>query len=150
MKILLAAAALVASVLAQELDWDLINKGPQPIPEAYKATDYSEQLLSLGFADVVDLGQAAVNAPSNCNGVDTYMGGTFFANTAFDILLCAVACINETLYDQANPPAGLSAPRTCQFFNAFCEFCPGLRMAHTDSTQYYSRTVLFRANSALQ
>ena len=40
----------------------------------------------------IGLGDASVNAPSNCNGEDTYLGVKVFTAGVFDPALCAAAC----------------------------------------------------------
>ncbi|KAB8291843.1 hypothetical protein EYC80_006625 [Monilinia laxa] len=61
---------------------------------------------------------AAINAPLDCNGDDTFLGSRFFTDTPFDISLCTAACDATTSYNLAHPPA-TGSPKTCQFINTY-------------------------------
>lgn len=63
----------------------------------------------------VSLGNAAINAPLNCVGQDTYMGVKIFTTSFFDVGLCAAACASQNEYNIAHPPA-VGSPKICQFF----------------------------------
>ncbi|KAF2967563.1 hypothetical protein GQX73_g5964 [Xylaria multiplex] len=66
----------------------------------------------------VSLGNAAINAPLNCLGQDTYMGSKIFTSSYFDVGLCAAACTAQNEYNTAHPPSeGL--PKICKFFVTF-------------------------------
>jgi hypothetical protein len=45
-----------------------------------------------GYSPGVYLGDAAINAPLDCNGDDTFMGSKIFTGVPFDANLCATAC----------------------------------------------------------
>ena len=72
-----------------------------------------------GYNGPTYLGNAAINALSDCNGANTYMGYKLFQNQAFDVSLCAAACSAQTVYNLAHPPTDGSKPMTCQFFNTY-------------------------------
>ncbi|KAI0190402.1 hypothetical protein EV127DRAFT_365151 [Xylaria flabelliformis] len=63
----------------------------------------------------VFLGNAAINAPLNCLGQDTYMGAKIFTSSYFDVGLCAAACVSQNEYNTAHPPE-TGTPKICQFF----------------------------------
>ncbi|KAI8631642.1 hypothetical protein F5Y19DRAFT_401245 [Xylariaceae sp. FL1651] len=70
-----------------------------------------------GFTGV-SLGNAAINAPLNCLGQDTYMGSKIFTSAPFDTGLCAAACHSQNDYNTAHPPAN-GSPKLCKFFVTF-------------------------------
>lgn len=51
-----------------------------------------------GYQAPVFLGDAAINAPSDCNNQDTYMGVKIFTTGVFDIGKCAAACSSQCKY----------------------------------------------------
>ncbi|KAI1124305.1 hypothetical protein F5Y10DRAFT_31946 [Nemania abortiva] len=61
------------------------------------------------------LGNAAINAPLNCLGQDTYMGAKIFTTSFFDVGLCAAACTSQNEYNLAHPPS-TGSPKLCNFF----------------------------------
>ena len=86
------------------------------------------------------LGNAAINAPLDCNGEDTYMGSKIFTTSRFDAGLCestpqnipihlaiaqkltqlvgAAACESQNEYNIAHPPA-VGDPAICAFFTTY-------------------------------
>lgn len=64
------------------------------------------------------LGNAAINAPLDCNGAYTYMGVKTFSNSYFDPSLCAAACVTQNEYNTEHPPAD-RAPDLCKFFTTY-------------------------------
>ncbi|KAK3066636.1 hypothetical protein LTS18_001590, partial [Coniosporium uncinatum] len=64
------------------------------------------------------LGTAAINAPLDCNGVDTYMGVKIITGKPFDTELCSELCSAQTKYNVAHPPK-TGDPRICRFFNTY-------------------------------
>lgn len=102
-QLLVAAAALAALTRAQDLPWDLIDRGPQDLPDL-------GVLDTSAFAGPIQLG-GAINAPLDCNRVDTYMGGHFLPGP-LDPNLCVAACIAQSFYDRTHPPADHPPPRT--------------------------------------
>lgn len=74
-------------------------------------------ITSPGYTAPNPIGQAAINAPLDCNGVDTYMGAKLYT-TPFSTAFCAAACSAQSVYNVAHPPAS-GNPRTCQFFNTY-------------------------------
>ena len=71
-----------------------------------------------GYDPGVALGKAAINAPLDCNGANTYMGVQMFTSGPFDPGLCAAACSTQSDYNMQNPPEN-APPQTCQFINTF-------------------------------
>ncbi|KAK4561353.1 hypothetical protein LTR86_004670 [Recurvomyces mirabilis] len=71
-----------------------------------------------GYTGPVALGNAAINAPVDCAGRDTYMGVKIFTSGPFDASLCAAACSSQSVYNLAHPPQN-GVAQTCQFFNTY-------------------------------
>ncbi|KAK5707657.1 hypothetical protein LTR97_000195 [Elasticomyces elasticus] len=71
-----------------------------------------------GYTGPTPLGNAAINAPLDCNKRDTYMGVKIFTSGPFDAGLCAAACSSQSKYNLAHPPKDKKA-QTCQFFNTY-------------------------------
>lgn len=71
-----------------------------------------------GYSDASYLGNAAINAPTNCLGTDTSMGSKIFTTGPFDAKLCAAACTSQNVYNTAHPPK-TGSPKLCQFFNTY-------------------------------
>lgn len=67
-----------------------------------------------GYAEPTYLGNAAINAPLDCNGHDTYMGVKIWTTGPFDPRLCAAACTATSDFDRTH---GFS--QTCQFYNTY-------------------------------
>ncbi|KAI4717846.1 hypothetical protein E4T48_05951 [Aureobasidium sp. EXF-10727] len=72
-----------------------------------------------GYSDANYLGNAAINAPYDTLGYNTYMGAKVFAAGPFNATLCAEACNAQNVYNLANPPTDGSPVQTCQFFNTY-------------------------------
>ncbi|KAG9661651.1 hypothetical protein KCU64_g2438, partial [Aureobasidium melanogenum] len=72
-----------------------------------------------GYSDANYLGNAAINAPYDALGYNTYMGAKVFAAGPFNASLCAAACNAQNVYNLANPPSDGSPVQTCQFFNTY-------------------------------
>ncbi|RDW75475.1 hypothetical protein BP6252_06617 [Coleophoma cylindrospora] len=72
-----------------------------------------------GYTDAQYLGNAAINAPYDNQGCDTYMRSTIFTSGPFDTTLCSKFCDAQTAYNLAHPPSNGSPPKTCQFFNTY-------------------------------
>jgi len=64
------------------------------------------------------LGNAAINAPYDSEGYNTYMGAVTFQG-AFDVNKCAAQCQKQTAYNLAHPPRSGAPAQTCQFFNTY-------------------------------
>ncbi|KAF2225313.1 hypothetical protein BDZ85DRAFT_165055, partial [Elsinoe ampelina] len=62
---------------------------------------------------------AAINAPFDAVGWDSYMGVALFNSGPFDLKLCADACTMKSQYALAHPPSDGSPVVTCQFFNTY-------------------------------
>lgn len=72
-----------------------------------------------GYTDPISLGNAAINAPFDCNGKDTYLGVRIFQKGPFDIANCASACTAQADYARAHPPANGGEVKTCKYFNTY-------------------------------
>lgn len=72
-----------------------------------------------GYGAVIPLGNAAINAPYDANGFDSYMGVAMFTAGPFNASLCAQACSEKSAYALAHPPTDGSPVQTCQFFNTY-------------------------------
>lgn len=81
-------------------------------------TTSSHQMI-LGYHAPTFLGTAAVNAPVDCNGKDTYMGHKLFNDGPFDPRLCSAACDAQSAYNLRHPPTDGSTPKICRFFNTY-------------------------------
>ncbi|KAG9604895.1 hypothetical protein KCU77_g774, partial [Aureobasidium melanogenum] len=71
-----------------------------------------------GYGSAIPLGNAAINAPYDSFGFNSYMGRAIFVG-AFDAHLCADACAQKSQYALANPPTDGSPIQTCQFFTTY-------------------------------
>lgn len=60
------------------------------------------------------LGEAAIEAPIDCKGTDTFMGYKLFDNVPFDVRLCAAACTAKTIYNRSQ-----GSKRSCNFWNTY-------------------------------
>ncbi|ORY68295.1 uncharacterized protein BCR38DRAFT_506816, partial [Pseudomassariella vexata] len=65
------------------------------------------------------LGQKTINAPSDCNGKDTFMGSKVFSTSIFNPNLCAAACRSQNEYNTAHPPSDGHRPMICKFFTTY-------------------------------
>jgi hypothetical protein len=72
-----------------------------------------------GYSDANYLGNAAINAPYDSLGYNTYMGAKVFTSGPFNATLCAEACNAQNVYNLAHPPADGSPVQTCQFFTTY-------------------------------
>ncbi|KAH0282035.1 hypothetical protein KCU62_g9954, partial [Aureobasidium sp. EXF-3399] len=101
-------------VRRQDIDFDLADNSADPVVAPDNSTDYNQQAAiqevkndifadpltkrdiivstSSGYTPNVQLNGAAINAPLNCNGADTFMGSKLFNKGPFDTDLCATAC----------------------------------------------------------
>lgn len=64
------------------------------------------------------LGNAAINAPLDCGGFNTFMGSKIFTSGPFDAGLCSAACTAQSNYNLQHPPK-TGKPQTCQFYNTY-------------------------------
>ncbi|OCL15259.1 hypothetical protein AOQ84DRAFT_358179 [Glonium stellatum] len=71
-----------------------------------------------GYTGPTYLGTAAINAPLDCAGGDTFMGSKVFTSGPFDAGLCSAACTAQSQYNLRHPPA-TGNPSTCQFYNTY-------------------------------
>jgi hypothetical protein len=131
----------------QEIDFDLVESTPDPVIAPGNYTNYNQQaaidavvaditqdplpqkrdvLVSkgnyntapLGFTSISVSSSAAINAPLNCNGADTFMGSKLFNSGPFDESLCAAACTAQNVYNLKHPPAS-GSPKLCRFYNTY-------------------------------
>ncbi|KAF7942835.1 uncharacterized protein EAE97_006289 [Botrytis byssoidea] len=72
-----------------------------------------------GYGNAQYLGNAAINAPYDSQGCNTYMGSTIFSTGPFDASLCAAYCSAQSKYNLDHPPSDGSPVKTCQFFNTY-------------------------------
>lgn len=73
----------------------------------------------VGYNTATDLGTAAINAPFDKYGYNSYMGVAIFNSGPFDAGLCAKACTDKSNYALAHPPTDGDPVQTCQFFNTY-------------------------------
>ncbi|KAF2495398.1 hypothetical protein BU16DRAFT_389552 [Lophium mytilinum] len=79
------------------------------------------------YSPGVCLENAAIKAPWNCNGVDTYIGTEIFKTGHLNVDLCAAACTAKSAYNLRHPPAK-GKPKTCQFFNTYLLYKNGVNV----------------------
>ncbi|KAF1354582.1 hypothetical protein BDV97DRAFT_374662 [Delphinella strobiligena] len=72
-----------------------------------------------GYGEANYLGNAAINAPLDCNSDNTYMGVKIWTTGPFDASRCAAACTAASVYDTAVGIPSLANPQTCQFYNTY-------------------------------
>lgn len=138
----------------QDIDFDLVDSTPDPTISPNNYTDYNQQaaiaavvadvssdplpqrrdvtgdavMVSTtpgGYSKVVIPGTAAINAPLNCNGADTFIGSRLFSSGPFDESLCAAVCTAQSNYNLKHPPSS-GLPKTCQFYNTYVLFRDGV------------------------
>ncbi|KAH0016648.1 hypothetical protein KCU78_g7787, partial [Aureobasidium melanogenum] len=90
----------------------------EPLPQKRDVSRLNVYAPPSGYASVAVSATAAINAPLNCNGSDTYMGSKLFNSGPFDESLCAAACTAQSAYNLKHPPAS-GSPKTCQFYNTY-------------------------------
>ncbi|KAI6791944.1 glycoside hydrolase [Hortaea werneckii] len=78
-----------------------------------------------GYGPAIPLGNAAINAPYDKYGFDSYMGSAIFTSGPFNVQLCADACSMKSAYNKAHPPTDGSPVQTCQFFNTYILYMNG-------------------------
>jgi hypothetical protein len=71
-------------------------------------------LTPKGYTTPTYLGNAAINAPLDAYGADSYLGAAMFTSGPFNIQLCADACTAKSNAAIASPPRDGSPVRTCQ------------------------------------
>ncbi|KEQ74650.1 hypothetical protein M436DRAFT_33222, partial [Aureobasidium namibiae CBS 147.97] len=71
-----------------------------------------------GYGAPTPLGTAAISAPLNKYGFDSFMGSAIFVG-AFNASLCVEACTEKSNYAVTHPPTDGSPVQTCQFFNTY-------------------------------
>ena len=79
-----------------------------------------------GYSLEASLDNAAINAPSDCNGISTYLGVKSFPIGPFNIDLCATSCTEQSAYNLRHPPALPARAKTCQFFNTYILYKNGV------------------------
>ncbi|KAK5123636.1 hypothetical protein LTR85_002674 [Meristemomyces frigidus] len=72
-----------------------------------------------GYTGPVYLGSAAINAPYDSQGYNTYMGAKVFTSGPFNVQLCADYCTAQNVYNLAHPASNGAPVQTCQFFNTY-------------------------------
>lgn len=72
-----------------------------------------------GYGEANYLGNAAINAPLDCNSDNTYMGVKIWTTGPFDASRCAAACTAASVFDIAQGIPSLANPQTCQFYNTY-------------------------------
>ncbi|KAI4728672.1 hypothetical protein E4T49_03498 [Aureobasidium sp. EXF-10728] len=82
---------------------------------------YTNQTLEVpaGFGNVQYLNNAAINAPLDHEGYDTYMGSRIFTAGPFNASLCAAFCQTQNTYNIAHPPSNGAPVKICNFFNTY-------------------------------
>ena len=100
--------------------WSHIAISFLPIAVALSATG-----LPTGYTSEPIPQNAAINAPLNCIGENTYMGAKTFKTSSLDIESCATACTAQSAYNLRHPPSQ-GKPKTCQFFNTYLLYKNGV------------------------
>jgi hypothetical protein len=83
---------------------------------AYQSTNL---VTPPGFTLAAVPENAAINAPYDHQGYNTYMGSTIFTAGGFNPQLCATYCSSQTKYNAAHPAKDGSPPKVCNFFNTY-------------------------------
>ncbi|KAI4761460.1 hypothetical protein E4T52_06391 [Aureobasidium sp. EXF-3400] len=118
--------AAINAVLAEIIGNPLPQKRSLSVEERASSTSAENYISpSDGYADIAIPDSAAVNAPLNCNGADTFMGSKLFSSGPFDESLCAVACTAQSAYNLRHPPSS-EPPKLCQFYNTYVLFKDGV------------------------
>jgi len=128
-----ALGGAIALRRRQDINYDLVDSTPDPVIAPGNYTNYNQQaainavvadisqdplpqkrdvLVSTGnyntapagYSSIVVPSSAALNAPLNCNGADTFMGSKLFSSGPFDESLCAAACTAQNVYNLKHPP----------------------------------------------
>jgi hypothetical protein len=126
----------------QSIDFALADGLPDPVavdPNSYNRTEAINAVVaetssdplpqkrdsalvgrdaSIGYTSSIPLGNAAINAPLNCNNADTYMGSRLWNDGFFDETRCAAACTAQSIYNAKHPPSN-GQPKLCQFYNTY-------------------------------
>ncbi|KAK6003873.1 hypothetical protein QM012_008723 [Aureobasidium pullulans] len=90
-------------------------------------------IVPAGFSMNDALGDAALTAPYDGQGYNTFMGSTIFTKGTFSIQACADYCAAQTAYNVKHPASDGSPPRICAFFNTYMLY---LNNASTPQGQY--------------
>ena len=72
-----------------------------------------------GYTGPGVLSNAAINAPYDAQGYNTYMGSKIFIQGGFNVQYCADYCTAQNAYNVAYPPNDGSPVQLCQFFNTY-------------------------------
>ncbi|KAF7884858.1 hypothetical protein EAF00_010676 [Botryotinia globosa] len=91
--------------------------GPVSTENAVNSGQYRDDFRSCGNAQY--LGNAAINAPYDSQGCNTYTGSTIFSTGPFDASLCAAYCSAQSKYNLEHPPSDGSPVKTFQSFNPY-------------------------------
>ena len=92
----------------------------------------------VGYNAGVYLGNAAINAPLDCTGDDSFLGSRQLGNGVFDANLCAIACNEQADYARQHPPAAGQFNKICTFFNTYILYKNG--QALQQSCALYDQT----------
>lgn len=92
-----------------------------------------------GYSAPVAL-SAAINAPYDMYGFNSYMGVALFNSGPFDLQLCADACTLKSQYARAHPPTDGSPVQTCQFFNTYILYVNNLTNPQGQYCAMYSES----------
>lgn len=92
-------------------------------------------IIPAGFSMGNTLENAAINAPYDAQGYNTYMGATIFTKGTFSIQACADYCTAQTAYNVKHPANDGTPPKICNFFNTYMLY---LNNASTPQGQYCS------------
>ncbi|KAH0365933.1 hypothetical protein KCU65_g5750, partial [Aureobasidium melanogenum] len=131
----------------QEIDFDLEDSTPDPTIAPNNYTNYNQQAAidavvadilgdplpqrraaltprdmydtaPGGYSSIVVSSSAALSAPLNCNGANTFIGSKLFTSGPFDESLCAAACTAQSAYNLKHPLAS-GLPKLCQYYNTY-------------------------------
>ncbi|KAH0270130.1 hypothetical protein KCU91_g8282, partial [Aureobasidium melanogenum] len=139
----------------QDVDFDLVDEAPEPTVAIDDSSNYNQQAAidavvseveanplpqrrdtdlhrrdivvetSSGYTSNVQIQDAAISAPKNCQGSDTFLGSKLFTTGPFDTTLCAAACTAQSEYNVRHPLAG-GVAKTCQFYNTYAMYRNGV------------------------
>ncbi|CAD0087479.1 unnamed protein product [Aureobasidium mustum] len=133
--VIYARCALWGSPLSSD---SATNTGPmreqfEVVVAGSNAYQNNTLVVPAGFGMNDALGDAALTAPYDGQGYNTFMGSTIFTKGTFSIQACADYCSAQTAYNVKHPASDGSPPRICASFNTYMLY---LNNASTPQGQY--------------
>ncbi|KAL8645698.1 MAG: hypothetical protein Q9226_007184 [Calogaya cf. arnoldii] len=126
--------AAIASVVAP------INA--DPLPQSKRSLESRDVAVSTypGYTANVQLANAAMSAPLDCNKRDTYLGAKLFTNMAFDTALCTRAILTKVNTGEQNAPRTGIPAELMLCHKAQCTTKPGTPNTQPTPAKHEERT----------